>query len=793
MSRIRSSFTVFLSLALILLFGAVGWVLSSLPPEKLEISSRNVRHPVTVYLNRDAVPYIHADSFRDAAFALGYIHAQNRMWQMELQRRIGAGRLSEILGRRSIATDRFFRTLGVYRLAAASFAGLPAGLRAHLAAYAAGVNAWIESHAGALPPEFLVLRHRPEPWRPADSLVWGKLMALRLSGNYRDELLRARMLTHLSFDQVDALWPGYPADAPVTVTEKDHAGIIGSGNIAPLTGSIAGAGASPRGASNAWALSGAHTDTGAPILANDPHLGFAAPILWYLAKIILPGGFVAGATVPGVPFVIAGHNSNIAWGLTAAQSDVEDIFIETSPPGRPGVYDAPDGPKPFSMRDEIIRVRGAKEIRLKVRTTRHGPIISDLRPDAHKTGALALAATFLEPGDRTSETIYRLNLARGKADFIAALGAMNAFQLNFMFADKAGSIGFYAAGKVPVRTSGSGFYARPGGAGQYDWRGFIPFEELPHEFDPGSGFLVNANNAVAGPGYPHFLSRDWAAPYRARRIKQMLRGGGPFTVDRAKRMQADKVSLMARDLVGPMTEFQTDDARLKRVVRLLRAWDGRMHRSRPEPLIFSAWLRAFNKSVYADELGGDFRQYWRLRPRFIRQVLTVRPQWCDRRGTPVTETCPELLSSSLIETLDHLAKLFGSDDIAGWRWGEVHQARFEHMLFRGIPAISWLTDLKIPSDGGDYTVSRGATRPASEGSPHAHIHGAGYRAIYDLKSPGNSRYVIATGQSGNPLSVHYRDFLKRWRDVAYIRLNESRNQLERSARTRFQFTPAAGD
>jgi penicillin amidase len=243
-----------------------------------------------------------------------------------------------------------------------------------------------------------------------------------------------------------------------------------------------------------------------------------------------------------------------------------------------------------------------------------------------------------------------------------------------------------------------------------------------------------------------------------------------------------------------MIGFQTDDARLKRVVRLLRAWDGRMHRSRPEPLIFTAWLRAFNKSVYADELGGDFRQYWRLRPRFIDRVLTVWPQWCDRRGTPAKETCPELLSSSLAETLDHLAKLFGTDDIARWQWGEVHQARFDHMLFRGMPVISWLTDLKIPTDGGDYTVSRGATRPASEGSPHAHIHGAGYLlAIYDLKSPGNSRYVIATGQSGNPLSVHYRDFLKRWRDIAYVRLNESRDELERSARALYRFTPAARD
>lgn len=787
MSRVKSGIAYLVTLVAIGAFGAIGWALSSLPPAKLTLQSRHIDAPADIYMTDRAVPYIHAANYHDAAFALGYMHAQNRMWQMEFQRRAGAGRLSEILGARTVATDRFFRTLGVYRLAEASYAGLSGGLKAHLDAYAAGVNRWIGTHPGALPPEFLALGHTPEPWRPADSLVWGKLMGLQLSGNYRGEMLRSRLLRHMAFDQVDALWPNYAPDAPVTIRPADQTRLIDGGAMDPLTGRGRGADMPPTGASNAWAVSGAHTDTGAPILANDPHLGFAAPILWYLVKIVLPGGFIAGATVPGVPLVIAGHNQAIAWGLTATQSDVQDLYRESAAAGPPGSYDTPDGPRPYTTRTEVIRVRGGDDIHLQVRSSRHGPVISQTTGE----GALALSATFLGPDDRTAEAIYKINLARGKAEFLGALEAMNGFQLNFTYADSAGTIGFYAAGKVPIRKAGNGFYTRPGGAGEFDWKGFIPFAELPNQFDPASGIIVNANNAVAGPGYPYFLSRDWAAPYRARRIIELLDQGGPFTTQKARRMQADTVSLMARDLVGPMTRFAAEDERLIAVQRMLRAWDGRMARDRPEPLIFTAWLRAFNKSVYADELGEDFRAYWRLRPQFIQRVLHDQPHWCDRRATEPVESCDALLAASLGETLDQLAQSFGTDDVKKWQWGARHAARFDHPIFGGLPVLSAIADLQIPSDGGDFTVNRGATRPGRKHRPHAHIHGPGYRAIYDLKTPGNSSYVIATGQSGNPLSKHYRDFLRIWRDVDYISLNATKAQLKASAKSIYRFEPAA--
>ncbi|NQV57734.1 MAG: penicillin acylase family protein, partial [Rhodospirillales bacterium] len=530
-----------------------------------------------VYFDDDAVPYIDAQNFKDAAFALGYVHAQNRMWQMEMQRRLGAGRLSEILGAATLETDRFFRILGLYRLADESFAGLPSGVRGHLQAYAKGVNAWINANKNALPPEFLAFRHRPEPWRAADSLVWGKLMALRLTGNYRDELLRLRLLERLSAERIDELWPGYPTDAPITAAAFDQTGITESSRD-PLSGQLLGPGPAPLGASNAWAVAGGHTDTGGPILANDPHLGFAAPILWYLAKIKLPGETITGATVPGVPYVIAGHNSRIAWGLTATQSDLQDIFIENLTADRPGYYDTPDGPAPFQVREEAIGVRGASAIPLKIYATRHGPVISPVRPGA--STALALSASFLTAEDRTSEALHNLNLARDRDDFLSALSAMNAFQLNFTYADSDGSIGFYAAGKVPIRKKGIGFFPRPGAGGKFDWAGSIPFKQLPHYFDPAAGFIANANNPVAAKDYPYFISRDWAAPYRARRIDGLIKGsiraGTPVTVEFAAAMQADNLSLMSRDLIGPMTDFEAPAGRLRQAVALLKGWDGHM-------------------------------------------------------------------------------------------------------------------------------------------------------------------------------------------------------------------------
>jgi penicillin amidase len=789
-------------LCLILLLGLGGgylWLRTSLPQLDGVLAVPGLGAPVAVLRDPNAIPHIRAEAANDAYFALGFVHAQDRLWQMETSRRAGAGRLSEIFGERTIRHDRFMRTLGLYRLAERTFELLSAQARAAIEAYAKGVNAYLKTHQGALAPEYHLLRFDPEPWRPADSLVWGKLMAMRLARNWRDELLRARLSPRLGRARLDALWPPYPDGGPTTLASLGASLGASIGETAPTQKTTAEAppddlaleGAAldrlaaflpppemPYGASNAWVVSGGYSASAKPILANDPHLGFRAPNIWYLARINAPGLNVAGATVPGMPFHIFGHNGRIAWGITNAGTDSEDLFAERLGGNDPGRYLTPGGSKPFALRDEVIGVRGGPDVRLRVRETRHGPILTDVIGVEQKAGEgdelLALAASALWPDDRSPEAFFLLNRARNWQQFVAALSHFSAPNQNFTYADIAGNIGFYSAGRVPIRKRGDGFSPVPGWSGEYDWSGFIPFAELPHAFNPPSGRLINANNKIAGRDYPYFLGRDWAPPYRARRIGELLARTKRHTPATMARIQGDVVSLAAREMLPLMLgaaqgKDRPPEGPAHAALGLLEKWDGTMDRGRPEPLIFSAWFRELNRLIYGDELGADLRAYWRPRPRFIKTIIEADRTWCDDIATAPTETCPERIGEALAGAVDDLSAAYGTDPIE-WRWGDAHVARFRHGVLSRVPGLGALGNILIPTDGDNFTVNRGTSRVADAAAPFAQIHGPGLRAIYDLGNLENSLFIQATGQSGNPLSRHYRDLIGRWRDVEYVRL-----------------------
>ena len=784
---------------LIALFAVLGVGLASLPAPQEVNRVSGLAERAQVLFDGDGVPYIFAADFDTAAFALGYAHARDRMWQMELQRRFAQGRLSEIFGERSLAVDRQYRTLGLYRAAEESVRALDQSVVQHLQAYANGVNAWIEQHDGAMPIEFLVLGHRPEPWRIADSLAWAKVMALRLSGNYQGELLRLRLARKLSPEHIEELWPPYPADAPITLAAAGHAA---SPTSAPAPREPIYAldvplpvGDGPRGASNTWVVSGARTESGKPILANDPHLGFAAPILWYLAKIVTAEGEVTGATLPGLPYVIVGHNGRIAWGMTASESDLQDLVLEGLSDESGQRYDTPEGPRPFLQRSETLKVKGRPDVSLDVRETRHGPVIIDNAVDLGdgRRAVAALQATFLSTADTSLQALHGVNRARNRDEFVAALSHAVTPQLNFSYADVDGGIGFYAPGRVPIRSRGNGFYARAGWTAEDGWRDFVAFDELPHVFDPPAGLIVNANNKIAGPNYRHFISRDWEAPFRAERILAMFaeKRRGRYEMQDAVRMQSDDLSLMAKRLLPLMTNFEPEAPLGRRIVARMRTWNAHMERDDGEPLIFVAWLRRFNQAVYEDDLGDDFPRYWSLRPLFISQVLSepARAHWCDDRRTPDVETCRQLLESSLMAALDDLAKRMGSDNPNDWRWGDVHKARFDHALFSSVPVLNWIANLSIETDGSEDTVGRGGIRPADDVNPFAHVHGAGFRGVYDLADLDHSRFIIATGQSGHILSPHYRGLMRLWRDGGFIVLGKTYEALAREARLRITLIP----
>ncbi len=765
-------------LRLLILGGAFYLYLrSSLPQVEGRIAVSGIKAEVRIARDEDGVPLISAADDADAAFGLGYAHAQDRLFQMELMRRNGAGRLAEIFGERAIPIDRQMRVLGLYRLAEAEVPLLSPPVRRGLEAYAAGVNAFLSSRSGALPPEFLLLRFTPEPWRPADSLVWGKLMDLLLAGNYRGELLRARLARTLSAEELGFLYPAYPDNAPTTLAAL--ATLYRQLPLDRLYAALPPA-VGPVYASNNWVVDGAHSMSGKPLLANDPHLPFGAPGFWYLARLKTPEREIAGGTVPGAPFVVIGHNDRIAWGFTTTGSDVEDLFIEKIDPADPGRYLTPGGSAAFAAREETIAVKGAAPVTLNIRTTRHGPVLSDALPagTVDEGYVLSLAAPFLAAGDGTAEALWGIDRAADWAGFKTALESFVAPQQNIVYGDDAGGIGFIAPGRIPIRKSGNGWLPVPGWTGEYDWTGFIPFAELPQANNPASGHFVSANNKIVPDSYPYFLSRDWDLPNRAERIGELLSAVPQQSPATSAAIQADTLSIAARRLVPLMTRIvpgsepgsepgsDPGSDKAREAIERLRGWDFRMEADKVEPLLFIAWLGEFAHAVFLHRLGDAAADYWDLKPEVMIAVLTAHPEWCGSREEK-TQSCDALLSTALDAALARLGRAYGPEMLQ-WQWGRAHIAQFANPVFSRIALLKNWVHVGVPTPGGFDTVNRGSTTIRDEAHPYEQRFGAGLRIITDLASPTDSRMIAVPGQSGNPLSPHFSDLLQRWRQFDWL-------------------------
>lgn len=725
---------------------------------------------VTVIRDGNAIPHIFADNALDAYRALGYLHAQDRFFQMEMARRIGTGQLSELIGATGLRTDRFMRTLEIGQLADAAVANMAPETRAAINAYTEGVNAWIDSPNTGRPPELILLGEQPRPWRAADSAIWGRLMALLLSGNWTDELLRAQLAERLEPQQIDDLWPGEPGDTQTTL-----AGLIEPSKLAALDEAI------PEflfqaSASNQWVVNGDRSTTGKPLLANDPHLGFMAPGMWYLARIVTPEFSGAGATLPGQPFFAVGHNSNLAWGFTTTHADTQDLFIERLNPDDEKQYLVPGGALPFETRREEISIRFRSEPEIiTVRSTRHGPVISDLSESAATVApaghVLALAFPALQPDDRTADALYGINRAKTRDELMSALAQFHSPMQNMVYAFTNGDIGFIAPARVPLRKAGDGRLPVAGWTGDYDWEGFIPFAELPQRHNPENGQIANANNRVVGDDYPHLITPDWPEGYRAARISKLLEAKAQHDSNSFAALQNDIVSPAALELLPLLFEHleTSADSIARNTIDLLRSWDGAMDRAQPQPLIFASWLRALGDQLYGDELGPLAPRYGGVRPRVLERMLNDSVQWCDDIETPEAEDCTAAITTSFANTIAGLGERLG-DDPTAWRWGDLHVARFEHPVLRRIPILGDLFAVTIATSGGDFTISRGTPRSTKK-SPFTHVHGAGLRTIFDLSDLDNSRLMIATGQSGHVRSPFFADTTVGWRDGRYLVLN----------------------
>ncbi len=719
----------------VLLFAAAGGVAAalwhSLPGGSHSAALPGLVQGATVEFDDDAIPRIRAASLRDAATVLGYLHARERLFQMDLMRRAAAGELSEIAGAATLPNDRMMRTLGLRRSAERDAAALDPETRATLEAYAAGVNAWIAARGRFAGMEFIPLGP-PRPWTVVDSLLWAKTMGLYLSTNWRTELARAK--------GAPAPWP--PTDA----TASPHATLTPAGATTTLATlpAFPDPFTQPGSASNAWAVDARHSATGAPLLAGDPHLAFAMPGIWYLARIDTPEGTLAGATAPGVPFLVMGHNGRIAWSFTTTGADVQDLFIETA--SGPNLYLSPDGPRPFVLHDERIRVRGRADELLTVRETRHGPVLSDLvAPDGPM---LAVAMANLAPGDTSAAGLLALNRAPDRAAAGRAAAAINGLVQNMTVADRAG-IALFVTGRVPVRRAGDGTRPVPGADGSHDWTGWANGADLPRIIDPPSGRLLNANERIAPPDYPVFLGQDWHDDLRARRTRELLEATPKHTQETFAAMQVDTLSVFARDTLPRLRALDIAEGLPRRAHALLAGWNGDMHPDAPQPLIFHAWMQEFARGLSAGEGAAP---WWHI----AAYALSPRgAAWC---GPP--EQCDARLRLSLDDAMAQLAARHGQNP-ALWRWGTAHPAIFAHPLLRpllsAIPQLDFLSIVRVPVGGDGTTLLRANTGRTTEA-----VHGAGFRAVHDLADLERSRFVVTPGQSGHVLLSTARNLAPRW-------------------------------
>ncbi|WOB10486.1 penicillin acylase family protein [Piscinibacter gummiphilus] len=731
----------------------------------------------------DGIPTIKAASRDDAFFGLGYVHAQDRLWQLETHKRIASGRLSEAFGESALETDKFLRALGVRRMAAQQWEQVSAEGRAALNAYAAGINAYVQNELSARPPEFMLTGVQPEPWVPEDSMGWATMMAWDLGANWSGELLRLRMALQMPVERIQELLPPYPGEKPLATA--DYAALYRGLKLNANLGQTALSAAPESGiegvGSNNWVVHGSHTESGKPLLANDPHLKLTAPALWYFARLEAPGFKVAGATMPGLPMVVLGQNQHVAWGFTNTGPDVQDLYIERVNPDDANEYQTPEGWAKFSSVTETIKVRGGNEVTLTARSTRHGPVISDVGgvtegivSSSRPAYVLAMRWTALDKDSGTLDAALAFNSARSVPEFIAAAGKHLAPMQNMVVADVDGHIGMVSAGRVPVRKPENdlkGLVPAPGWDSRYDWAGVLEPTWTPRETDPPRGWIATANQRIHPADYPHFLTSEWAAPYRQQRIEQLLNAKPKHSLASLQAMQADLVSLGTQRLLPFLRKAQSQHALAGAAQKELASFDGTMAADKAAPLIAWAWARQLTVGIFRDEVGAA--QFDKLiATRSFREALEGALDrndawWCDDKGTPAQESCQDQIDAAFTRALDELQAAQGAD-VSKWQWGKAHQARSEHRPFSRVKLLAKYFELRTPVGGDTYTVnvSRVSQKPdATTGELYLDEHGPSFRAVYDLADPGKSRFMHSTGQSGIVFSPQYRSFMDRWREV----------------------------
>ncbi len=774
-----------------------------------------IQSPVEIVRSEHNVPHIIADSNEDAFFGLGFAHAQDRLWQMLLWRRAAQGRLSEMFGSATLQTDILMRSLDLYGVAAGAVDKQDARTQRILEAYSAGVNAWVQTVNGGeldrLAPEFLMFRTEFRPWQPVDSLAILNLQGLRLSTHLDLEVRRQMALTRVSPERVLDLIPPDPeskltnvaanldsggsleaADAARGAQWNRHVGTqwLAQLTLAPTAGRA--------GASNAWAVAPTRTESGKAILANDPHLPLSAPSIWMLARLELSNGGVIGGTLPGVPLVVVGRTSRVAWGLTYSYVDNQDLYFEKLDPESSNRYLSPQGYKAFRSRDTVIPVKNEQPHVARLMWTDNGPIIDpmhygigDIQPEGYR---MSLAWTLLDAENTTMSGAVGIMMASTLDEALEASKKVTAPSFNLVIADQ-DEIVHQLIGTVPLRSQlhrTRGLTPSEGWLNRNRWQGVVPHFMLPTVRSPEAGYVANTNNRMAQRDYPLHISHDWGDQLRIERLTRILAASDVHSLEGTIAIQTDVVSLAARHLLPNMAsnlwhlaDRETADGtvqRRNRALRLLANWHGKMDVLSAEPLIYAAWLRSLQRLLTKDELGSLFPAFSEPDIAFIDRVfrnVKGAAVWCDIKQTPQKESCNEISRIALDDSLDYLGSEFG-EDMSDWSWGTAHYALHSHDVLGDSPLLSWLFNIYHPSPGGAHTLNRGYPSMDAE-TPFANVHAPGFRAVYDFSDLDNSVYIISTGQSGHVLSPFYNDLGKLWSRGEYIRMNLDIELIRQSA------------
>jgi penicillin amidase len=766
----------------------------SLPDYDATLDLAGLNAPVEIVRDNANVPHILAKTDHDAYYALGFAHAQDRLWQMIVLRRTAQGRLSEVFGRPTLETDTFMRRLDIYRLALASVEVQDAQTKAALDAYSQGVNAQFgqinQGASGRGAPELFVFNAPFAPWRPADSLAILKLMALQSSGHLGEEVLRARMSLALpNNDRLNDILPDAPGMGVASLPEY--------ASLMPNLPKFATVSSEPQhplspiksrgfsGASNVWAASASRSATGSTLLANDPHMSFTAPSIWYLARMDLQLGAVIGATIPGLPAIWSGRSAKLGWGVTTAYVDDQDVLIEQLNPENPEEYKTPTGFKKFVSRPSIINIKDETPITITLRWSDNGPVLpgsfQNLRAVTPPGHVAALSSTALSPRDTTLSATIRLMQSSTVADGLLAGALHMAPAQNIMLVDQQ-TIAMKTIGLIPRRDAdhqSQGRLPSLGSEQRNRWSGTMPYASNPEFIEPIGGILGNTNNKTVERPFPNHISFNWGDTQRVQRWQRLMQVRQVHTRDSFVEAQLDTVSFTARSLLpligaelwftGEAAPEGTTERERQRALSLLAGWNGEMNEHLPEPLIYATWVRALQARLIKDELGPMADEIVHLEPLFIERVfrdINGAIVWCDILQSAPTETCADMARLALDDALLIIAENWGTA-LESLRWGDAHQATQDHPTLGRVPLLRYFVNIRQSTSGGDNTLNRGLTSGTGP-NPFQNVHGAGYRGVYDFADPDSSIFITSTGQSGHFLSRHYDDLAQLWRRGEYI-------------------------